>query len=212
MRSSWENKDDSLRRYREAMTRLAVACTISTCVVLVTILLNVGHWLSAPRSMPTKGDLIVVLGGAGFERVQTAFHLYREGHAKRILINGVKNGLEERGNYYLHWESRFFLDRGVPAEALVFDDRSRNSYEEANNAVLLMKDHEWKTVLVISDPPHLRRLDMVWGPACARHGLEYRLIATNPSTWDASGWWHDRRWAEFVGMELLKLPYYVLAH
>jgi hypothetical protein len=37
---------------------------------------------------------------------------------------------------------------------------------------------QWKTALVISDPPHLRRLDMVWGPACAQHGLEYRLIAT----------------------------------
>jgi hypothetical protein len=53
---------------------------------------------------------------------------------------------------------------------------------------------------------------MVWGPACARHGLEYRLIATDPPTWNASRWWHDKVWAKFVGMELLKLSYYAVAY
>ena len=97
-------------------------------------------------------------------------------------------------------------------EELLFDDQSENSHQEANNTVLLMKSRLWKTALVISDPPHLRRLDMVWGPACARHGLEYRLIATKPPTWNASGWWHDKLWAKFVGMELLKLAYYAVVY
>ena len=175
-------------------------------------MLNVGYWLSAPRNPPTQGDLIVVLGGGGMERVQKAFQLYQEGHAKRILINGVDRGRGDKREHYQHWRSRFLLDRGVPYQALLFDDRSANSYEEANNTTMLMKSYQWRTALVISDPPHLRRLAMVWGPACARLGLEYRLIATEPPTWDAANWWRDKVWAKFVGMEMLKLAYYAMAY
>lgn len=195
------------------MNRMKAVVMVGAFTLLLTILivLNVGHWLSAPRTVPIQGDIIVALGGGGIERVQSALQLYREGHAKRILITGL-GGPEQRRNHYLRWESKLLLDGGVPFEALLFDDQSRNSYDEANNTALLMKNHQWKTALVISDPPHLRRLVMVWGQACARHGLEYRLIATESPTWDASGWWRDKVWAKFVGMELLKLAYYAIGY
>jgi hypothetical protein len=75
-----------------------------------------------------------------------------------------------------------------------------------------MRIKSWKASLVISDPPHLRRLTMVWGRACAQHGVEYRLIATESPTWNAARWWRDKVWAKFVGMELLKLTYYTAVY
>ena len=196
------------------MNRLGTMVTLGAFSVGLTILsvLNVGYWLSAPHNVPKHADIIVALGGGGMERVQSALHLYREGYAKRILLTGLDRAPEQRPNHYLHWESKYLLDAGVPSEALLFDDQSANSHEEANNTALLMKIRQWKTALVISDPPHLRRLDMVWGPACAKYGLEYRLIATEPPTWHASGWWRDKVWAKFVGMELLKLAYYAIVY
>lgn len=196
------------------MGRFGTVATVSIFSVVLIILgaLKVGHWLSVPGNVPTHGDIIVALGGGGIERVQSALKLYREGYAKKILLTGMGSGPGQSPSHYLHWESRFLVDGGVSSEALLFDDRSRNSYEEANNTALLMKNRQWKTALVISDPPHLRRLDMVWGQACVRYGLEYRLIATEPQTWDAAGWWRDKVWAKFVGMELLKLSYYAMAY
>ena len=196
------------------MNRLGAVITVGLVTMGLTSfsVLTLGHWLSAPGSVPKQSDMIVVLGGGGIERVQSALQLYREGHAKRILLTGLNSGQEQKRNQYLHWQSKLLLDGGVPFEALLFDDQSRNSYDEANNTALLMKNHQWKTALVISDPPHLRRLDMVWRPACARQGLEYRLIATDPPTWHASDWWRDRVWAKFVGKELLKLAYYAVAY
>jgi len=196
------------------MTRLGMVLTLGAFSIGLTILsvFNVGHWLSASRSVPKQGDIIVVLGGGGIERVHSARQLYREGYAKRILLTGLDWAPEQKANHYLHWESRFLLDGGVESETLLFDDQSANSFEEANRTAELMKTHDWKIALVISDPPHLRRLDMVWGPVCAQHGLEYRLIATEPPTWNASGWWRDKVWAKFVGMELLKLTYYAIAY
>ena len=196
------------------MNRLGMVVSLGAFSIGLTILsvLNVGHWLSAPRNVPKYGDIIVALGGGGIERVRSALQLYREGYAKRILLTGLDRVPGQKLNHYLHWESRFLLDGGVPSEALLFDDQSANSHDEANNTALLMKSRQWKTALVISDPPHLRRLDMVWGPACAQHGLEYRLIATEPPRWDSSRWWGDRMWVKFMGMELLKLAYYTVAY
>lgn len=206
--------DGNFLCFKEAMNRLKAVVMVGAFTLLLTILivLNAGYWLSAPRTVPTQGDIIVALGGGGIERVQSALQLYREGHAKRILLTGLDSGPGLRPNHYLHWESRLLLDGGVPSEALLFDDQSANSYQEANNTALLMKNRQWKTALVISDPPHLRRLDMVWGAACAQHGLEYRLIATEPPRWDSSWWWGDRMWAKFMGMELLKLAYYTVVY
>lgn len=104
------------------------------------------------------------------------------------------------------------LSQGVPQKAILFDDRARNSYEEADNTAKLMREQQWKSVLVVSDPPHLRRLEMVWRKMAARYGIEYRLIASEPPSWDPSQWWRDKVWAKFVGMELVKLAYYTVIY
>jgi len=187
--------------------------TVSSGLLFVLSAFNVGHWLSAPGSAPIQGDLIVSLGGSsGPERVGRALELYRKGYAKGILLTGFDQAEERRSNLYRRWEAKFLIDGGVPSEAVLFDDRSRNSYEEAHNTAQLMQSRRWKTALVISDPPHLRRLAMVWGPACSQSGLEYHLISTDPTTWNPSQWWKERHWAKFVGTELLKLAYYTVVY
>jgi uncharacterized SAM-binding protein YcdF (DUF218 family) len=179
---------------------------------ILLFVLNVGHWLSSPRSVPAHGDLIVALGGGGIERLQIALTLYEQGHAQRILLTGIERDQGPNGNRYQHWRSQYLLKRGVPLDALLFDHESANSYEEANRTAELMRGKSWKTSLVISDPPHLRRLHMVWRPACARHDLECRLITTEPPTWNPSRWWREKTWAKFVGMELVKLAYYTVVY
>lgn len=186
-------------------------CVLSLGFTLLCII-NVGHWLSATRSAPEYGDLIIALGGGGIERLESALKLYEEGYAKRILLTGLEQASGRTDHHIQHWRSQFLINRGVSSEVLLFDSTSRNSYEEANNTAVLMKTRKWSRALVVSDPPHLRRLAMVWGRACDQHGLEYRLIATEPSTWSASRWWMETAWAKFVGMELLKLTYYVMVY
>lgn len=193
---------------------LAVASvTVLGGLLFALSMFNVGHWLSAPGSSPIQGDIIVALGGSsGPERIGRALELYRKGYAKGILLTGVDQAEGLRGNLSRHWDAKFLIDGGVPSEALLFDDQSKNSYEEAHNTALLMQNRRWKIALVVSDPPHLRRLAMVWGQACSRDRLECRLISTDPATWNPSQWWRERNWTKFVGMELLKLTYYTAVY
>jgi hypothetical protein len=190
--------------------------TRKTWIILFAVLsgggllgaMHAGEWLSATRDVPAPGDVIVALGGGGLERVDRALRLYQNGYAGRILLTGIRHEAGGSIDPAAQWQSKYLFERGVPVTALMYDELSENSYEEAANTARYMKIQGWKTALVVSDPPHLRRLAMVWGPACSERRLECRLISTDPATWSATRWWEDRRWAKFVGMELLKIPYY----
>lgn len=173
---------------------------------------NIGHWLSAPRHDPIPADVVVVLGGGGKERTRKALDLYNGGYVRQVLLTGLNWQAERFATYDLHWRSRLLLAWGVPREALLFDDQSRNSYEEAQNAAQLMKTRHWRSALVVSDPPHLRRLEMVWNKVASQYGIDYRLIVSEPQNWDAAQWWRDKVWAKFVGMELVKLAYYAAVY
>jgi uncharacterized SAM-binding protein YcdF (DUF218 family) len=175
-------------------------------------LATVGHFVSRPADTPAKAELIVALGGDSGNRVRLAQQLYADGYASSILLTGIEFGEPLVRSAYQEWRAAFLVGRGVPARAILFDNRSSNSWEEATNTAVLMQRKGWRTVLVVSDPPHLRRLSWVWGKAFAGSGLEYRLIAAPMVGWEAGSWWRDEKSGQFVLMELIKLGYYLVKY
>ena len=73
-----------------------------------------------------------------------------------------------------------------------------------------MQAKGWRTVLVVSDPPHLLRLQYAWFSSFLGSGLAYTLIASNPPWWQPWRWWQNPVSVEFVESEVLKLGYYLL--
>jgi len=67
-------------------------------------------------------------------------------------------------------------------------------------------------LLVVSDPPHISRLDYCLQPVFKKAGLSYQLIQSTAPTWHADRWWQDKRWLQFCVSEVVKLVYYALAY
>jgi uncharacterized SAM-binding protein YcdF (DUF218 family) len=181
-------------------------------VVAVAIALNIGRFLEAPGQIPEKVDLVVALGGDAGARVRKAFELYRDGYAPYVLLTGIEGSDPGTRTYYLDWRAQYLVKRGVPQGIILFDLASTNTWEEAVNTRRLMDLRGWARVLVVSDPPHLRRLRWVWDKAFEGSGKQYRLIASPMVGWDANRWWQNERSAQFVLMEVIKLVYYKVAH
>jgi uncharacterized SAM-binding protein YcdF (DUF218 family) len=99
----------------------------------------------------------------------------------------------------------------VPEGAVMLDTRSSNSGEEAAFGLQLAKARGWKRVLVVSDPPHMRRLAMIWGRAFEGSGVEFVLVASKSRWWEPGRWWRSRRSAQYVIMEYTKLAYTLLS-
>ena len=169
---------------------------------------NAGMYLESPRKEPAKADLIVALGGDNGDRVRVASRLYKAGYGTHVLLTGLEDAPPDTRRSYLNWRAAFLMDYGVPESAIMYDYASTNSREEAGNTLKLMQQRTWTRVLVVSDPPHMRRLTWIWSSVYAESGVEYRLISSEPLWWDASRWWRQDGSAKFVFFEYLKLAHH----
>ncbi|TMH56085.1 MAG: YdcF family protein [Betaproteobacteria bacterium] len=150
---------------------------------------HAASFLAAPAGAPQPADCIVALGGDSGDRIVTALDLYRRGYAPLILLTGVEDSPGDTRRAYLTWRAEYLVKAGVPPAAILYDG--------------------WKRVMVVSDPPHMRRLARAWGKAFAGTGKNYILVATAPAWWRERAWWQSERAVQFVLTEYVKLGYYL---
>src|SRR5437867_1016715 len=123
-------------------------------VLVLTVALGMWSFRSAswfvshPVDVPRKADLIVVLGGDAGPRVRSAQLLFAEGYAPRILLTGINGSDQDTRPVYLRWQAMYLLEHRVPKEAILYDTRSANTWEEARNTRALMEREGWRRVLV----------------------------------------------------------------
>lgn len=187
--------------------KAALSVGMALVAAVAVLLLLAGRWLSAAAQPPGQADLIVALGGDSGARVLTAARLYRENWAPRILVTGIEGGDARARDALLEWRARLLVAQGVPPDALLFERTAGNSREEAAAVRDLMVGQRWQRVLVVSDPPHLRRLQRIWVRTLRGSGVDFRLVASDMPEWNAARWWMHERSAQFVVTELVKIAY-----
>lgn len=183
-----------------------------TLGLAVFAFIQAGRYISGPVDVAAKADLILALGGDAGARIEKAYKLYAAGYAPRVLLTGIENGTNDARPNYLNWRAAFLIERGVSRDAIHYDLVSRNTWEEAVNTRRLMEKNGWRTVLVVSDPPHMRRLSWVWGKVFDGSPMRYRLLPVPMPEWDAKRWWGNEYSARYMLLELIKIGYYRVAY
>lgn len=111
-------------------------------------------------------DCIIVLGAAVAEaeakpspvfeeRIRHGIHLYQAGLAPVILFTGGVG----QGKRYAESEvaAAYAVAAGVPAAAILQENRSRTTWENFAEAHRLMQARGLRSAIVVSDPYHLKR-------------------------------------------------------
>jgi uncharacterized SAM-binding protein YcdF (DUF218 family) len=172
------------------------------------LLLAAGDYLIIQDKL-LRADVIHVIAGEDY-RTQHAINLYKQGYGKVLFFTG---GWCEYHHYY-HGEhgKALALASGVPEEAIAFDDSAVSStYTETEK----LKD--WidnsplpvRTVIVVSDPFHMRRA--LWTTRQVL-GRDVRIVMSPVPMEQTSyqrRWWEDERSQRYVKDEYLKTLYYV---
>jgi len=124
----------------------------------------------ADRDEARPSDAIVVLGAAQWDgkpspvlqaRLDHAFDLYAAGLAPKVIVTG---GVGVGDNYSEGEVARqYLLHKGIPAAAVLTENRGRTSYESMAGATALMQRNGWHTALLVSDPFHMYRLKQMAG-------------------------------------------------
>ena len=118
----------------------------------------------ANPSIDSHADAALVLGAAAWgnkpspvyrERINQAIALYKTGRVRYLVFTG---GTREPG-YPAEGEvgRKFAIEHGVPAAAVLFETTSRTTWQNLANARDLLAPFGIQTVLLVSDPLHMRR-------------------------------------------------------
>ena len=130
----------------------------------------------------SRADAIVVLGcrmpedgrlgGALERRVAHAAELWRRGEAPLLLLSG--GGGRQRSEADAMRE--LALGEGVRSEAMLLEDRSRNTVENAVFSAALLRGKGGRRVIVVSEAYHLLRARILFKAA----GLEVVAASAPP--------------------------------
>lgn len=180
--------------------------------LIFSLFVTLPYVLQSPSDKPVPADAIVILGGGGVERLLEAFNLCQEGYATKFILPGADDGVAISKLGTLDSRAKWLMLNGIPADNIFIVDRSHNSWLEAQRTLEVMRQHHWKKVIVVSDPPHLLRLAYAWGKTFYGQPQNYLLVPTKPKWWVPWKWWKNEVSSNFIHNEVLKLGYYVVTY
>lgn len=144
--------------------------------------------LGGALAPPRHGQLMPDLG-AGADRVWEAARLYRAGKAPLLILSGSGDP-EESATSEAAAMRRLLLDFGVPAEAMLLEERSRNTAENARFSAEILRARGLSAVLLVTSALHMERArkhfeaaDLRVLPAPTDHEASGRLDFRSLNAW-----------------------------
>lgn len=163
------------------------------------VFVGAGALLSTPAVAPHHADAVVVLGGDPTVggRYALGVELLTAGYARRLVL--VLPSAAQIADA---------AKRSIGVDALD-DPAITGSWGEAVAVHAYLRGHGLQSALVVSDPPHMLRLQYAWGANFRGSPERFSLVATRPPWWSAWRWWQSPQGAAFVQNEVPKLLGYI---
>jgi uncharacterized SAM-binding protein YcdF (DUF218 family) len=145
-------------------TFLKILSAICLLFVLFFLFIASEIYFYDEASETSTADAGIVLGAAVWserlspvfqERVNHAINLYRAGRIRKIIFTGGQGNANEETEAAA--ARRFAVANGIPAEDILIEDKSTSTYENLVFAKPIAEANKIETVLLVSDPLHLKR-------------------------------------------------------
>ena len=159
-----------------------------------------------------KSDAIILLEGDGLNRYQKAVDLFNHGWADKIVFSGGITDYEY-GSFPFSDVLPHILKTGVPEEAIIHENKSHSTKEQAAEVINLAKKNNWGRIILVATHDHQYRAYLTF----LREVLDtnpsivlYNAPVRNLSWFAETGWGtrFDRLEKEFERIE----KYLVLGH
>lgn len=116
-----------------------------------------------------KSDVIVVLGALSqyknepnpclVQRVKKAAAVQKNGYAPRMIMSGGVDRLGEESQAELM--KKLAVSYGVKREYILTENKSKNTYENLLFTKEILKENNFRSIIIISDPYHLPRAGLI---------------------------------------------------
>jgi uncharacterized SAM-binding protein YcdF (DUF218 family) len=185
-------------------------CLLAVLVALALLYLGlrgVGAFLITGDRLK-KADIVVPLGGGGEWRVVEAVKLINERLATNLVLTEPGETTPGEGPGSRHFRM-VAIENGLSPYAIqVTDGIQASTRDEAEAVLRLMRQHQYQSVIVVTDPFHTQRARLIFRDAFRGSGLTVRVHPVSnhwyrSDTWflSADGWANTLR-------EYVKLVWY----
>ncbi len=133
---------------------------------------------------PKVDAIVVVSGGKTIDRVSHGVKLWHENLASKIVFSG--NSADPNSPSDAFFMQDYALIHGeVPEDAILLDEESNDTTENAINVSKIIEEQGWKSVILVTSPYHQRRVFLEFQRALKGKGVD---IYNSPV--ETSGvWW-----------------------
>ena len=147
---------------RDLVTLIAIAIAGGAFLVVVATWRILAQ---GDRDEARPADAIVVMGAAQYDgrpspvfraRLDHAVELYRDGVAPVLVVTGGK----QPGDRTTEAASAraYAMAHGVPADSILVEDEARTTFESIRNVAAVLRDHDLRSAVFVSDRPHMYRV------------------------------------------------------
>lgn len=137
-----------------------------------------------------KADAVFLLEGDGYNRIEHAVSLYKNGYAPYIVISpGADN--PDYGSF--PDLSSKLQEEGIPESAILEEGKAKHTQEESVFMLSLVKKNNWKKVILITSNFHQYRAFLTFLKTAILNELDIKII--NSPARDIS-WFGDNKWGK----------------
>lgn len=180
------------------------------------LLTALGRYLIVEHT-PERSDLIVCLAGGNVDRGLEAADAYHKGLAPKVFT--AREELPDGYNKLVAKGIRFptktdllaalMNDLGIPKSALIFSDNVvASTWEEAQQVKKTVDLHGFKSIIIITSPPHTRRSWLTYKKVFGKDQIRIIVLPSRYSNFRPEDWWKRRRYVRDVIFEYEKLILY----
>jgi len=167
-------------------------------MVLIFSFLNLGKWVDVTKK-PIESDIVICLGGGTIDRVKKSVKLIEKGYVStnKFLMIGES------------WYNQPYLKKNYPDISVDIDETSKNTKEEVLFIKKYMKKHNYKSALIVTDPPHSRRVKLLTSILLDEdNSIMYYMVSSDVKWWNARYYYLNTQARSFVFYESMKIFYH----
>lgn len=175
------------------MVKKLIAAVLIAILIVVFLPIAIAIYLSPQDSLEKVDAIVVVSGGDTDARISEGVKLYEQKWAPALIFSGaaasgdVSNALAMK---------RIAESKGVPGASILIEEDSKTTEENAKFTAKMLKDNEFKSIILVTSPYHQRRAYTLFRKEL---GSEYKIVnhSSVDVNWSKKNWW-DNSFARFL--------------
>jgi len=124
-----------------------------------------------------------IYAGKGADRVLLPLRLYKDGYIKNVVISGGSGSLLKKYSTEAEEVKKILLQAGIPENHILYEDKSRNTHENARYTKALLQQHpSLQRLLLVTSAFHIKRAHGCF----EKQGIQTDVFSTDFYTHDRS--------------------------